>query len=101
MNVHVFQFRQVKRVPHRRKIYRLASDHAADSARLEEEAAHAAESRGVEAKLGGAIHQLLDRDRHHDESRPGGRRDVVLHMRGGPAAPLRVVVHAGEIVVHQ
>jgi hypothetical protein len=79
----------------------LPADHAFDPAGIEQLLGHLSEDLYRETQLRGGRGQNAGRHWYQEISREGSGRDVEGSMGGGPASPEIVVVHAGEIVMHQ
>ena len=68
---------------------------------FEQNLPHAAEPLGREPEVGRRRGQFLNRDGDQEKAGACGGGDVEDHVGRGAAAALGVVVHTGEIVVHQ
>ena len=99
VDVHLFQFRQGERLADACQVYGLAARHAARAARHGEQFDHFKLAFRVVGQ-GLRRHQLKCEGLQGvaDQQRGGF---IVFHMAGGFAAPEHVVVHAGQVVMHQ
>ena len=99
MDVHILQFRQRHALADGPDIERLSPGHAPGTARLRQYAHHFQLDPGGQVRIGPAEQfegHGLERIAHEH-----GGGFVVGAVAGGLAAPQVVVVHGGQIVVHQ
>ncbi len=99
MDVHVFEFRHGQGLAHAREIDRLPARHAAAAARGREDLHHFDLNRGIigETVLG----EQLKRERLQTVAHEKRGRLVEFDMASRLAAAKHVVVHAGQVVVHE
>ena len=99
VNMHVLQLRQFELLAHRIQIDGLASGHATTATGMRQEAHH------LDLLLGPIgqrhIRDQLKRQRLQAVPRQQCRGFSELHVHGRLSPPQHVVVHAGQVVMHQ
>ena len=98
--MHVFEFAQAQRAPYGGQVQRLAAGHAFGAAGAAQRLQHP-DAHGRRDGTGTILGEQLERQRLQGVAGEDRHRLAELDVAGGPAATQRIVVHRGQVVVHQ